>query len=233
MTNPLDLEAIEARARQPKNIEGLIQVFGTDIPALIARIRELEAPASPAPEAVKLVEDFEKACDQYASCRYTLSADAGPRITAKLLRGQARQALLSTPTRDPQGAESGRDWNVIEALNGVSLIDIMLEASREARPSITVSAYMLDTFAKAIRAHFAKKALSAPAPSSPRADGVREAESLVRLMIDYLETDRIMGIPLVETNADWLEAAQKWTESMHDPAATQSKAEHPIHEAEK
>jgi hypothetical protein len=52
------------------------------------------------------------------------------------------------------------EWQVIEALNGVSLIDIWLTAARENGFAHRVSGQMLDVFAKAIRSYFAKKATS-------------------------------------------------------------------------
>lgn len=54
-----------------------------------------------------------------------------------------------------EGAGRPMTWTALEALNGVSLIDIMLEAARAKGFFNRVSAFMLDTFAKAIRSHLA------------------------------------------------------------------------------
>lgn len=64
--------------------------------------------------------------------------------------------VTSTPMPATQAATE--EWIIIEALNRVSLIDIMLDAAREAKFGERVSGHMLQTFAMAIRAHFAKKA---------------------------------------------------------------------------
>ncbi len=92
----------------------------------------------------------------------------------------AREALLSALTGDGNPAfQKGEDsrsinenWVVIEALNRVSLIDIMLDAVRGTMLGKQTSAHMLDAFAKAIRSHFAKKAIAtgeaqAPTPADP------------------------------------------------------------------
>lgn len=63
------------------------------------------------------------------------------------------------------------NWATIEALNGTSLIDLMLQAAREQGFADRISGHMLQTFAMAIRKHFAHAALSSvpvdPAPKGP------------------------------------------------------------------
>lgn len=76
-------------------------------------------------------------------------------------------------------AEGEAAWQVIEGLNGVSLLDIMLKAATEKGFGNRVSAFMLDTFAKAIRSHFAARALASK--SNERAEAVGK---LVEAAID-------------------------------------------------
>lgn len=135
---PLDLHEIEGKWETSigtESLSSLVLLAGQFIPALIARIRHLEsqAPASPAPEAVKLVDDLMNATESFTKAEYR---DPKPHVGYRDLMMAARNRILIALTpKEPQGAEA-RWFSMHDSVTHSRLGQAALQAGDPTRKDV-------------------------------------------------------------------------------------------------